>query len=252
MQLSIFMKIKKNQIILFLFPLLCFLAINNNLLAQNKGLALSVRIFLQSDFQKADFKDAYFPFEFKQHSSTATNWGIDLLIEKEIHTNWDVYAGIGYFRNKFNFKRAYNHQLLNAGRDSLPIGTSTTNYVFHLLRYPIGISYRILKNSKYDFNLGLEVITNFSFQQVYNGRKPFPNANNKYSKFNYYGNSILFFCRISRQVSRSSFLQIEPNIRVLNIYKRKDPFLFETNSKPYSRTVDAIGLSLKYSFAFNK
>ncbi len=241
---------KKNIIKALFLSAICLLTPNRILFAQINNPVFSVRVSLQSDFQKADFKDTQFPNEFKEQSATQMNLGIDLLSEKRIHNNWSVYAGIGYFRNKFNFKRAYDHQLLNIGRDSLPVGTTTSDYTFHLLRLPIGISYQLLKKSRYNFNIGIENIINFSFLQVYNGQKPFPDANNKYSRFGYYGNSIHLFCRISRQVSPNSLIQIEPYVRLLNRYKREDPFLFENNSKPYTRTIDAIGLSFKYSTNF--
>lgn len=223
---------------------------NKKLFAQINKSLFSFRISLQSDLQKADFTDTQFPYEFKEHVTTELNWGIDLLREKKILNKCSLYFGIGYFRNKFNFKRAYDHQLLNSGTDSLPIGTSTNNYTFHLLRFPIGISYQLLKKNKYDFNLGIENVINFSLQQVYNGGKPFVGANDKYSRFSYYSNSVFFFGRISRRLSKNSFLQIEPYIRLLNIYKRKDPFLYESNSEPYKRIFDGMGLSLKYATNF--
>ena len=241
---------KGNVIKILFFSVLNLIIANKKLFGQNNAPLFSVRISLQSDFQKDAFQDVHFPFEFKEHSTTATNWGIDLLGEKEIFNNWSVYIGTGYFRNKFNFKRFYDHQLLNIGRDSFLIGTSTSNYTFHLLRFPIGISYRLLEKNKYDVNLGIENVINFSFQQVYNGGKPFPGANDKYSKLRYYGNSILLFGCISKQVSQNSRLQIELYTRPLNIYKRKDLFLFENNSTPFTRTFDGIGLSLKYSTNF--
>ncbi len=224
----------------------------NSLFGQSDKLLISTKVSLQSDFQKATFKSVNFPFENKEYSATSLNWGIDILVEKGIPDNLSFYAGIGYFKNKFDFIRAYDHKLLNGAADSIPIGTSTKDYTFHILRFPIGITYRLIKKGKYSFNIGLENLINFSYQQVYNGRKPFPEANNKYSDFKYYGNSILLFGRISKQVSQSSFLQLEPFVRVSNIYKRKDPFLFEDNTKPYSRFFDAIGLSLRYSLTSKK
>lgn len=241
-------KIRMKQIISSILILgiaiLCTLATA----AQNKDIFIAPRISFQSDFQKAAFKDIRFPFEFKEHTATQVNWGIDLLIEKSLSDRLSVYIGAGYFRNKFNFKRQYDHQLLNDGRDSIPIGTSTNNYIFHLLHFPIGANYQVLKRNKYDFILGIENVVNFSFQQVYNGKKAFPEARNKHNGFNYYGNTILLFAGISKHLSHSSLFQFGPYLRLLNIYKRKDLFLYESNHKPYIRTFDAIGLSLKYAF----
>jgi hypothetical protein len=218
--------------------------------AQNKSVFITPRISFQSDFQKADFKDIRFPFEYKEHTATQLNWGIDLLIEKYLTYKLSVYIGVGYFRNKFNFKRWYDHELLNNGRDSFPIGTSTNNYIFHLLNFPIGANYKFLKKNNYDFILGIENVVNFSFQQVYNGRKAFPEATNKYTKFSYYGNTVLLFGGISKYLSHSSLLQLGPYVRLLNFYKRKDLFLYENNPKRYIRTFDGIGLSLKYATIF--
>ncbi len=239
-----------NPIINRCLSLIPFLFLHTFLFAQVKTdkTFFSVRALIQSDFQTADFKDIRFPYEFKKHSTTTVNWGADLLIGKEMLINWNVYIGIGYFRNKFNFKRAYDHKLLNPGTDSIQLGTSTTDYVFNLLRIPIGINYIISKKDKYKIDMGIENVFNFSLQQVYNGAKPFPNSNNKYSKFKYYGNSILVLVRISKEVYRNSYLILSPYIRILNIYKRKDPFLFEHNSTPYSRSFDATGISLIHSF----
>jgi hypothetical protein len=243
---------KKNKLILPLFLLCIFLniSVKNILFAQKKETFFSARVSGQSDFQKADFTDITYPFTYKKHSATTVNFGIDIMIGKEIASKWNAYAGAGYFRNKFSFRRFYDHRLLNMGTDSLAIGTSTDNYIFRLFRIPLGISYQLMKGNGYSFQIGIESIVNFSFQQVYNGGKPFPGANNKYSKFRYNGNSILLVMNVAKKASQSSLFQFGPYIRILNIYERKDPFLFETGSQPYSRIFDAIGLSLKYSLNF--
>ncbi|WP_276501264.1 hypothetical protein [Terrimonas pollutisoli] len=241
---------KKNKSPFSIFPLLflCSFLFKNSLFAQSKEPIFSVRVSVQSDFQKADFKDASFPFDYKRHSTTTINFGIDALIEKEITKQITAYIGAGYYRNKFTFSRFYDHRLLNIGTDSILIGTSTRNYTFHLLRCPVGIYYQLIKLNKYALNFGLENIVNFSFQQAYNGAKPFPTANNKYSGFRYYGNSILISISGMKRISPTSFLELGPYVRVLNIYKRKDPILFDYNTKFYSRNFDGIGFSIKYSF----
>jgi hypothetical protein len=230
--------------------LLCLIPFKQKLNAQHDKALFSVRVSAQSDFQKARFKEIHFPYDFREHKANQINWGLDFLSRKKISNRSNVYFGIGYFRNKFNFKRAYDHQFLNRGRDSFPIGTNTYDYTFHLLRIPIGLSFLILEKNKYDFRLAIEQTVNFSFQQIYNGQLPFPNANNKYSKFKYYGNSILIFLPISKHFSRNTQVGIEPYIRLFNIYQRKDLILFENESKPYSRLFDGIGVALKYSTIF--
>ena len=209
---------------------------------------LSIRISLQSDFQKANFKDTQFPFEYKEHSASQINWGIDVLAGKEIFKKWHGYIGVGYFKNKFNFKRAYDHTLLNPINDSIPLGTSTSNYTYNLIRFPIGLSYRLVSKNKIAVNLGIEGIINFSFSQVYNGTKPFPDANNRLKKFDFFGNSLLLFGQITSEITKKKHLQIEPYIRVLNLSKGKNPILYESTSKTISKTFDAIGISINYSF----
>lgn len=63
-----------------------------------------MRINAQSDFQKAEFTDIRFPFDFKEYKVTTTNWGVDILAEKAITSKWGWYLGLGYYKNKFNFK----------------------------------------------------------------------------------------------------------------------------------------------------
>ena len=102
--------------------------------------------------------------------------------------------------------------------------------------------------NKYEIELGIENLVNFSFTQVYNGGLPYSGANNRYSKLEYYGNSIIFFVQISKRFTQNSRLSLSPYVRLSNIYKRQNPVLYEYGGKYYSRFFDAIGLSFKYSF----
>lgn len=113
---------KKNKSTLPLFLLCIFLniSVKNILFAQKKEIFFSARVSVQSDFQKADFTDITYPFTYKKHSATTANFGIDILVEKEVASKWNAYVGAGYFRNKFSFKRFYDHRLLNIGTDSWP------------------------------------------------------------------------------------------------------------------------------------
>lgn len=218
--------------------------------SQRKPFLLSVRISGQSDFQKAEYRGGSFPYEFKEYKNTVYNFGADVLTGIEIKNKWSVFMGLGYFRNQFIQHRQYDHQLLNMGTDSLPIGTKVSNYIFHLLRVPIGVSYKIAAKNKYEIDLGVENIVNFSFTQVYNGGLPFAGANNRYSKLEYYGNSINFFVQGSKNFNKNSQLYLSPYVRLWNIYKRKNPVLYENDNNYYSRFFDALGVSLKYSFNF--
>lgn len=237
---------KRQMESVFFLIMICIL-LSNTVAAQKKSILISTRISLQSDCQKANFKSIP-PDTTIRHSTTTLNWGFDLLSEKYLTKNLGIYLGIGYYKNTFNFIRGYDHELLNIGTDSIGIYTRTHNYTYHLFRVPVGFTYSFKKQKKYLFSISVEDILNFSFKQVYNGAKPFPNANNKYSNFKYYGNSVLLLFRVSKQLSSSSFLQLAPYIRVSNIYQKKDKFLYEYDTKPYSRFFDAIGLSVEYSF----
>ncbi len=231
------------------FFLLCLLASSLFTIvnAQNKSVFITPRISLQSDFQKADFKDNQFPFEFKEHTATQLNYGIDLLFDKYLTDKLSVYIGAGYFRNKFNFKKFYDHRLLNIGTDSIPLGTATRNYIYHFIRFPVGVDYTIISTKKETYKIGGEIIFNCSFQKIYNGGKPFPNANNKLSKFQYSGNTINLFATVAIPINSNSFFEIEPYIRIYDIYK-KDKVFYENPSENITHSFDALGLSLKYSF----
>ncbi|MDQ6843299.1 MAG: hypothetical protein M3Z92_02955 [Bacteroidota bacterium] len=216
--------------------------------AQNKSFFITPRISLQSDFQKADFKDARFPFEFKEHTATQLNYGIDLLIDKYLTDKLSVYIGAGYFRNKFNFKKFYDHQLLNIGTDSIPLGTATRNYIYNLIRFPLGVAYTIISTKKKTYKIGAEIIFNCSFQKIYNGGKPFPSANNKLSKFQYSGNTINLFATVAIPINSNLFFEIEPYVRLYDTFK-KDKVFYENPSENITHNFDALGLSLKYSFS---
>ena len=93
--------------------------------------------------------------------------------------------------------------------------------------------------------MGTEFIINYSFNRIYNGGKPFPAANNKLSVFSYLGNSINLFGRFKLPINSNKFIEVEPYMRVFNIYK-KDEILFENPNENISRNFDAFGLSIIY------
>ncbi len=217
-------------------------------ICQVKEYQYIIRISGQLDFQKESFTAASFPFEFKEDKAITNNFGLDFLIEKKMGISINIHSGIGYYRNRFNFKRFYDHTLLNTGTDSVGIGTGTKNYTYHLIRLPFAVSYDISKKKNRNICIGIEAQTNFSFQQVYNGGVPFQGANNKYTSFQYFGNCFLIIVQIRKQLKQNSALEIAPYLRFLNIYKRKNPILFENTANYYTRTFDAVGLSIKYYF----
>ncbi len=155
--------------------------------SQRTDIQLQVRLPLQLDMQKAEIT---WPFGTQIQKATSINFGLDALIKLKFE-KLSLFTGVGYFRNRFNIKRGYDHQALNAGMDSLPIGTDTDNYNYSLLRLPIGLNFEILRTTKANYNIGAEFLNNFSFRRKYNGRLPFEGANRVYNGFNYFGNSAI-------------------------------------------------------------
>ena len=206
--------------------------------SQTKKLLIQVRLPIQLDFQKAEI---IFPLITEIQKANTINFGFDALLNYRF-SKFSFHTGIGFFRNRFNIKRGYDHQGLNIGVDSFPIGTDADNYNYSLLRLPIGASFTVIENKKIDFKIGIDFLNNFSFRRKYNGRVPFQGANTVYNGFNYFGNSLNLFISLSRKS-----IEIEPYVRIYNNY-RKDRFLREKENETVSRYFDAIGLSIKYSF----
>jgi hypothetical protein len=230
-----------------LFTLLIFFAFKNSFAQLDKN-QFGFRFISQLDFQKSDFKSLNFPYDIKEHKRTTANFGIDILFDKvSRNRNSSIYYGLGYYREKFNFSRIYNHFLLNIGNDSSSIGTSTQNYIYSNIRLPFGVEIELKSSEKYKIKFGIENVINFSFMQKYNGSIPFPNANTTYSKLKLNNNSILIFLDANFKTSSNSYFSIIPFIRLSSFKKQNDLILFESNNKLKVNFFDAIGLSLKYS-----
>jgi hypothetical protein len=197
---------------------------------------------LQLDNQRAEILRSWGT---EVQKATAFNFGIDALIDFKIQ-EFAVYTGTGFFRNRFNIKRGYNHQALNVGTDSLPIGTYTKNYNYSLIRLPLGIAYHVSQSKKLTLGIGAEHLFNFSFKRKYNGAVPFEGANTTFNGFSYFGNSINFFISLSRTFSKN-IIAVEPFVRIYNNYK-KDRFLEEKENESNTRNFDAYGIGVKYSF----
>ena len=119
------------------------------------------------------------------------------------------------------------------------------NYIYNLVRFPLGIIYEIKTTSKSVYKIGAEIILNYSFQKIYNGGKPFPNANNKISDFQYSGNSVIVFTSIGIQITSYSLLELEPYLRIYHTHK-KDQILFEDPKESIKNSFDALGVIIKY------
>jgi hypothetical protein len=134
--------------------LLLFLFLFVSSFSQTKKLHFQLRLPLQFDFQKAEI---IYPLRTELQSATTFNFGFDALINYQ-HNKFSIYTGIGFFRNKFSIKREYNHQALNVGVDSLPIGTDAENYTYSQLRLPIGASFTFLETKKMNYKIGVDYL----------------------------------------------------------------------------------------------
>lgn len=219
-----------------------------NGITQNNKFSAKLRVPVQIEFQKEDVDVAFNSPNYTK--ATAINYGIDVLAEKQLAKKINAYIGVGYFRNRFNIRRFYDHQQLNTGIDSIPISTYALNYIYHLIRFPLGTTYNIGAVRKTMCKIGGEFIFNYSFKRTYNGGTPFPNANNKISEFKYSGNSIILFTCFVIPVNNQKTFELEPYIRIYNSHK-KDEILFENPSQTISHIFDAFGISFKYSLTKN-
>jgi hypothetical protein len=225
-------------------PILLFMHFANASLCQENDLQFALRLPIQYDLQRAEIP---FSFGTEVQKAEAINFGIEALINYKIRKA-SIYTGVGFFRNRFNIKRGYDHQALNIGRDSLPIGTSTKNYTYSLLRLPLGFNLEILQIKNTRIGIGAEHFFNFSFRRKYNGAVPFEGANTVYNGVNYFGNSFNFFINLTRSLQKSkSIVEIEPYVRIYNNYK-KDRFLKEKENENVVRSMDAFGVGIRYYF----
>ncbi|MCO6497161.1 MAG: hypothetical protein J5I50_05815 [Chitinophagaceae bacterium] len=207
--------------------------------SQSRDIKLQLRLPFQIENQKEQISNSLGTKELK---ANAVNFGIDALLNYSIN-KVDIHAGIGFFRNRFNLKREYDHRALNIGVDSLPIGTDAENYCYSLFRIPIGASYQVTNIKNTQVSVGAEQLFNFSFRRKYNGRVPFEGASTTYNGFTYFGNSSVLFVNF-----RSKHIEIEPYLRFYNQYK-KDKFLKENENEKITRQLDAFGISIIYSFS---
>jgi hypothetical protein len=233
--IEFFSSLKKLSILIILFLFIFTAAVS----AQEVKTRLEVRLPVQYERQKEIIN--YGPPQTQKAS--AINFGIDALIKFQF-VKVTVSGGVGYFRNRFNIKRPYDHTLLNRGRDSLAILTTTFNYTYSLLRFPLGIEYPLVNKKNMNVSIGLEYFLNFSFKQKYNGGKPFKNANNSHYDWKFYGNSSQLFISFLIDQNKKHSIYVQPYIRLLNTYN-EDLYLFERNPETNKKKFDAFGLAFK-------
>jgi hypothetical protein len=218
--------------------------------AQKNTWSIGLQVPLQCDFEKEVVPYPFFSYP-QEQKKTVLNYGANILIEKKLGNRFEIFTGLAYLSKKFGLKRPYDHEQLNQGHDSLPIGTLAVNYIYKFARLPLGISYTIKRQGKIAYNVGGDFYINYIFKKIYNGGVPYPGANNKLSKFQYSGNSADVFLNASIQINRTSFLEIEPYVQVFDIYKQ-DAVLYEDPGESITRHFDAVGLRLKYSLSLKK
>jgi hypothetical protein len=234
-----YIKIFFSVLFLFVFSQLSF--------AQEKPPSFGFRMQGQIDFQKESYALG-FPNVVKEHRETVFNYGFDMLAIKKVNSKIDLYAGVGFFRNKFSFSRYYNHQLLNPSNDSTPLGLATKNYAYYLLRIPIGINFYLMSLGNTKISLSTENVLNFSFLQIYNSTQTLYNSQNKLKVFKFYGDNILIRLNIWHYINGGRSLVISPYFRIFNLYNHNDPVFYNNDRLNYVRWVDAIGLSTGYFF----
>jgi hypothetical protein len=73
-------------------------------MAQKNKLLIGIRVHVQLEFQKENIS---FPIVLspKEQTAIVLNYGIDFLTEKKLDKKISAYLGIGYFRNRFNYKK---------------------------------------------------------------------------------------------------------------------------------------------------
>lgn len=200
---------------------------------------LKLRLPIQYEMQKAEV-----PYSWGNEilKGKVLNFGGDILIVRQI-AKASLQTGVGLFRNRFNIKRPYDHQLLNNSIDSLPIGTFTESYSYSLLRFPIAAYFDVITVKQgFALGVGAEYVFNFSFHRKYNGRLPFNGARTSFREFSFFGNAInvLFILKKGK-------LEAEPYMRLYQRFK-KDRFLRENENDFHSSKTDAFGIAVKYQF----
>jgi len=222
--------------------LLLVLTIHLSAVCQKHPLSIGIRLPAQWERQKATVEYSFG----KVVSGNALNFGIDVLIERGGHP-WKVYGGLGYFRNRINIRRLFDHEVFNPFRDSIPIGTLTRHYTYYLFRIPAGVKYVLYQDSHQTIDAGIENNFNWSLKRKYDGPKvPGFENENIYAQASFFGNTVnLFFTYVIN--AKNAQLSVGPYVRLLNVYK-KDFILYENEFENNKHYFDAIGIQLQYSF----
>jgi hypothetical protein len=211
--------------------------------AQTKKISFAVRVPVQLDFQKVQVNYG----EDGVKKNIAINFGINGIAMLGLSKQLSAFAGIGYFRERFNIKRSYNHGALNPG-PSPAILLYTNHYDYHLLTFPAGISYA-LTNKKPSVSLGAEYVAGFKFLSSYPGQKPFPDASTTKSGFSFFSHQVNLSVTIPIATGSSHRFSLQPFVRLVQSYKN-DAILdkYSTRNEMNTRMLNAVGISFNYQF----
>ena len=211
---------------------------------QQQKISFCLRIPITIESQEAEI--TYGPREIQKNNSL--NFGMGCIASLQISKQVSVSAGLGYFRERFNIKRPYNHRALNAGRDSVLILLVTRNYNYHLLEIPVGVNYSFSKK-KNSTRIGIQYVPAFSLSSSYNGGVPFPNANTTRNATYFFSHSVNLSVAFPFTISNLKF-SMDPFVRIMHTYK-KDILLYENENETISKNLDAFGVALTYQFSFH-
>jgi hypothetical protein len=227
----------------FLFLLLFSMSAGT---AQTRKISFVVRVPVQLDFQKVQVHSAWG----QEQKNTGVNFGINGIAMFGISNQLSGFAGIGYFRERFNIMRAYDHGELNPGRPIPLFLLYTDQYDYHLLTLPAGISYALTKKRS-SVSLGVEYIPGFRFFSSYTDQQHFQDENTSQSGFSFFSHQVNMSVTIPLTVGSSHRFSLQPFVRLLQTYK-KDPALYENENGTYTRMLNAVGVSFNYHFSLHK
>ncbi len=233
----------KQSLLIFLAALLFEANYAQQHLTNN--LMFNVRASGQLDLKKEIFKTVRFPYEVKEHESRSFSYSVDLMIEKKITDDLTFSIGLGYLHESIAFNKFFDYQILQSGRDSTSIGVATKNYVYHILRAPVGVTYYFLKKDNLAIGIGVENHINFRFRETYKVNPPLVTRSNLNS-FKYYGNSTFVYLNILKVTSKIPKIKISPYIRIANLYRRDNSILYEQSLSRKQDFFEALGISFSY------
>ncbi|MBV9987341.1 MAG: hypothetical protein JO301_06660 [Chitinophagaceae bacterium] len=208
--------------------------------SSSRSISYSIGLPVQMESQRVEI----FYIRHSIQTATILNYGIQLSANKKVNNHLLFSGGLGYFRQRFNIKRVYDHQTLNSGSDSLPIELSVSHYVYHLLEVPLGLSYLFGSNATSP-GLKLTYTAAFTLASVYKGGVPFTGARTTDGTIRFFSSAVAVAAIFPFKIG-SQYFSIQPFVRILYNYK-KDRIFYENPSESVSRSFDAAGVNFSYN-----